>query len=312
MAHEILPIKNKVGTPYPTLISENGSLGQKPLVEKGIHLVDWGTQSSTTNNLIPLDRIPHSFTAASMQRNYARLGPQFGLMTQNVSAAIQHAKNVGKFDEWSRWYHNAHDLARELSEKHGVSHDVASGVVAALSLGKTEWSTNQENADKFLTLSKRGHDVDVSQLTNSDNGQLDKAKEIFAGNRTPGEILGEKKGGNFYSNVVDPEANKNTVTVDTQMSMLMEGWKRPWAREGGGGGAPNLMNDRRYHFMAGIVGDAAAQHGLSPMEGQAVAWSGFKDITPMLPGTPTPHHAGFGEYYNTADRRLPLRFRARG
>lgn len=308
MAHEILPSRKKVGSQYPTLVSENGKVGQKPLVEKGINLVDFGAQSNT-NNLLPLDRIPHSFTAASMQRNYARLGPQFGQMTENVSAAIQHAKNVGKFEDWSRWYHNAHDLARNLSETHGISHDIASGVVASLSLGKTEWGTNQANADKFLTLSKMGHDVQPSQLTNADSGQLDKAKEIFAGVRTPGEILGEKKGGNFYDNIRDPEANKGTVTVDTQMSMLMEGWKRPWT--GAGGGAPNLMNDRRYHFMAGIVGDAATQHGLSPMEGQAVAWSGFKDITPLLPGTPTPHHPRFGEYYDTTDRRLPLRFRAR-
>lgn len=312
MAHIIKPIAQKKGTQYPNLVSERGRLGQQPLVEKGIHLVDWGTEGKI-NNLIPLQSLPaHGFAAASAMRNPSRLGPQFAQMVDNVDAAIQHAKNVGKFDQWSRWYHDAHDLARSLSETHGVSHDVAAGVVASLSLGKTEWGTNQENADRFLTLSKAGFDVRPSDLINADSGQLDKAKEVFAGMRSPGDILGDKKGGNFYSNVADPEANKKTVTVDTQMSMLMEGWKRPWARAGGGAGAPNLINDRRYHFMAGVVGEAADRHGISPMEGQAVAWSGFKDITPLLPGTPTPHHPGFAEYYDVSDKRLPLRFRARG
>jgi hypothetical protein len=311
MAYEISPIKKKQGTQYPTLVSSKNNLNQKPLAEKGINLVDFGEQKNT-NNLVPLariDEVGHSFTAAAINRNYARLGPQFAQMTENVSAAIQHAKNIGKFEEWGRWYHNAHDVSRGLSESHGISHDVASGIVAALSLGKTEWATNQENADKFITLSKSGVEVQPHHLSNTDTGQLDKAKEIFAGVRSPGDILGEKKGGNFFSNIVDPDKNRNIVTVDTQMSMLMEGWKRPWT--GSGGGAPNLTNDRRYHFMAGIVGDAASQHGISPMEGQAVAWSGFKDITPLLPGTPTPHHPRFAEYYDTTDKRLPLRFRAR-
>jgi hypothetical protein len=297
MEHEIQPTKKKVGKQYPTLSVEDGNVTQKVLKDKGLKSVSW---PSNTTNTMP------ATPPAGRRTALRQFGQNIDQMKSNISATIEHAKSQGKLSEWGDWYHHANAAASELSAKHGVTHDVASGVVAALSLGNTEWGVNKANADKVLGMAKHGEPVTTKHLVNTDGEQLNKALRIMGGEH-PAHVLGDQKGSDFYHNVADPEKHSNRSTIDTQMQWALQGHKRNWA--GAGGGAPDLNDPRKYKMLQDVVKGAGEEHGLSPMQTQAASWMSFKDMTPGTPGTPPPQHPKFADYYNVKDRRFPTSVR---
>lgn len=296
MAHEIKPTKKKVGKQYPTLSVEDGNVTQTVLKEKGLKSVSWPSNKTNTMPATPPGR-------RSAIREF---GQNIDQMKSNISATIEHAKAQGKLSDWGDWYHHANSVASDLSKKHGVTHDVASGVVAALSLGNTEWGVNKSNADKVLGMAKRGEDITPKHLVNTDGDQLHNALRIIGGEH-PSSVLGGPKGSDFYHNVADPDKHSNRATIDTQMQWALQGHKRNWA--GAGGGAPDLTDVRKYKMLQDVVKGAGEEHGLTPMSTQAAAWMSFKDMTPGTPGTPPPQHPAFANYYNVKDRKFPAAVR---
>lgn len=298
MAKEIQPVSKR----YPTLVSEGGVLHQKPYKEVGITPINFGAKTIT--NTIP-GASAEKYSQGERKRIVPHIGRQFDQIAQNTRALMDHAKSQGKIEEWSTFYHDAHDFAHKISQQLGIPHLHASGFVAALSGGGGEWETNKANAVKLAHHIKHGIPITHKDLAGVESSRVDNAVKIYRG-ASPRDVLGEAKEGNFAENIHDPLSD-NHLTIDTHNFHGMTGWKRPW--RGPGGGTPGMQDPRNYRTLAGIVKEVSQEHGLAPAAGQSVTWWSNKSVMPRVSGTVPPQHPNFQNYYPISPENLPARYR---
>lgn len=156
------------------------------------------------------------------------------------------------------WYGQAHALACELAETHGVSVDQVAGVIAALS-PQTSWDQNIIRARQLLT-------------TGSTYGLglgIRKAISILAGS-APGDVLGGPKTLAFWSNIADPE-NSQAVTIDRHAYDAALGYVAD-ERE-----RKSLDRKGEYERIADIYRSAARSLGVAPHVAQAVVWAVWRN-----------------------------------
>lgn len=110
-----------------------------------------------------------------------------------------------------RWYQDAHDYAGKLSDKYGVSHEAASGVLAALSPLKS-WSDNKKLGAEFLATGRAGHTEHQNAV----------ATAIVNGAHPLSVLPERKKTGHFYSNIAHPDRG-GRVTIDRHAHDLAVG-----------------------------------------------------------------------------------------
>jgi hypothetical protein len=138
---------------------------------------------------------------ADAVKNYPGFNAPEGADTQTtLNAFIEHAKDNLKHlynslppEEQEKnkvWYDGAHQLTKDLSEQHGISHPQAAGVVAALSPQK-DWDQNVSLARRLTDIVKNQQD------TVAGPDMLAKAKEIREASKT----------------VKNPNANKYLVEL---------------------------------------------------------------------------------------------------
>jgi hypothetical protein len=146
-----------------------------------------------------------------------------------------------------KWYQEAHEYCKELSEEFGISLSKVCGIVSALSPLK-EWGLNKRIAKQYLEGKRNVH----TKL------QITKCDLIMQGKNID-VVLGGLKTINFYHNLLNPK-DRRYCTIDTHIM-----WMYPY---------PNLT-PKRYQK---IKKDFIDYSELIPNQVQAQAWLTIKRI----------------------------------
>ena len=164
-----------------------------------------------------------------------------------------------EISEGANWYADAHEIAKALAVKHGVSVEIAAGVLAALS-PLNSWGHNVNLAARFLAAGG----LDAGYLYT----QLAKARAILAG--APVEkTLGGEKTINFYLSILT--AGAEGVCIDRHAWSLAVNVR--YADD-----AMPTLKGKRYALAVAAYKRAAAilsrEYGvtLTPAMVQSVTW----------------------------------------
>jgi hypothetical protein len=169
-------------------------------------------------------------------------------------------------EEGLHWYANAHDTARIISDKLGVSIKIAIGVIAALSPGRN-WGLNLIEAEEFIkayTSGARGNHLPIVGTYGQRN--IKKAISILEG-KEPLEILGGNKVRSFYANILDPK--RSEVTIDRHAKGLAI---RSNSIKGATAEEDAIVTNAEYPFYAKHYVKLAERLGLIPNQLQAICW----------------------------------------
>lgn len=113
------------------------------------------------------------------------------------------------------WYNRALDYARSLSEEYQITVEQSAGVISALSPG-VNWHRNMADARSILASGARA-------IVGTYNRNKNKAIGISAGHLVPDQVLGTKKTGAFYLNILHPDINTR-VTIDRHSARCAHGY----------------------------------------------------------------------------------------
>ena len=152
------------------------------------------------------------------------------------------------------WYLEAHNYAESLSQRFGVSLDVVSGVISALS-PSVRWERNKEEARNLI---RYGEDTIV---TTYHRNKL-KALAIIAFGSSEKYLYKKHtshKTYNFYMNILEP-SNPNFVTIDRWMLRIL------------GLEVKDIYTTKRYTILANSFIDVAHSIGIVPNILQATIW----------------------------------------
>lgn len=167
------------------------------------------------------------------------------------------------------WYWQAHGAAGILSRRFGVSREVATGVLAALS-PSCHWSRNKSLAWEMLSTGNCGHMY---------GDAIRKARRIIDG-EDPLDVLGGDKVRSFYRNILDPWGSDD-VTVDRHAFDIAAGRVTDdlarKALETGGRKGNRDGQAGNYVRVADCYRRAADILGVSPHMVQAVTWCEWRD-----------------------------------
>lgn len=164
------------------------------------------------------------------------------------------------------WYEEAHNLAQSLAEQHGVTLEVAAGVIAALS-PINSWGVNKALAAKFL----EAGGMDEGYLATG----LRKARAIMEGADPEITLMGVRgqKTAAFYAGIVSC-GNTDRVCVDRHAFDLAVNHKHTDATR------PNLAGKRyaevaeKYRRAAEILSKEVGP--ISAAQVQAVTWVAWR------------------------------------
>lgn len=163
---------------------------------------------------------------------------------QTYSNASPENKILGK-----KWYQEAHDYCKELSEQFNVSIEKVIGVISSLS-PRREWSLNMRQTKQYLEGKRRLHT----------KVQMAKCNLIYQG-KDPLIVLGGMKTTNFYQNILDP-SDPEPCTIDVHMLKLY----------------PQVTNltPKRYNNIKSDFQQVAKRKGTLPNRVQSVCWLEIK------------------------------------
>ena len=169
--------------------------------------------------------------------------------------------------EGMAWYDAAHELARRLCERYGVSLDVASGVIAALS-PRSRWERNITDAERLIAAYVVDEDPMTVPVTTFHRNKECAIRILEAGTRHG--VLSGPKVCAFADNVENPTCD--TVTVDSHVWNAWVGH-----REIRGGSGPKIT-PKRYRECAAGYQKVAALYGIRPSQAQSIIWLAWKRI----------------------------------
>lgn len=134
------------------------------------------------------------------------------------------AASADQLERGRAWYPDAHAVARDQAAEHGVTIEVASGVIAALS-PRMGWGQNIMLAERMLA---SGGTLDHGAL----GGNLEKARTIYAGIH-PLAVLRGPKTRAFYSAILTAGESPDAVIDRHAWDMLVgeRGATPPTARQ---------------------------------------------------------------------------------
>jgi hypothetical protein len=181
-------------------------------------------------------------------------------------------------DDGMDWYINAHNVAREMANKYGISVSQAAGIIAALS-PMNQWDNNKAKA---IQLCEQGgfFAVYFDEKGKEKNGiglpdNVRKASAIFFGWNTPEEVLGGDKVNAFYRTILDPFGYVRP-TVDRHAFDIAVGERTDNKRRG------ILSRKGMYEIFADAYIEAARIEGISAPQMQARTWVIWKDAHGIL------------------------------
>lgn len=185
--------------------------------------------------------------------------------TRNFTALIADATKED-YAAGMKWYTQAHNDCRLLSEDTGVTLDTACQVVAATS-PFTLWEKNVGAARNIIKHWQAGGDEDSIPKDNGTRyyANARKAFNILAGNVT----LQSKaiKTFNFYKNMLDPTQGEN-MTIDFHMVCAATGDKIMWKDM-----QKNLsLPKSAYATLCSALVSTATNYGILPLQAQAIVW----------------------------------------
>lgn len=161
-----------------------------------------------------------------------------------------------EFENGRSWYKVAHETAKMLADG---DVKVGAGLLAALS-PQTAWWLNVELAcDAYEAGTARRHTKD----------SCSKANKILAG-LDPEDVLPmERKTGQFYRCILDPE-DAEAVCIDRHANDIAVGIPLgDWSR--------GLSTTSRYNLIADCYREAARRLGQLPSTVQAVTWVAWRN-----------------------------------
>lgn len=142
----------------------------------------------------------------------------------------------------ARWYHDAHDIARQVADNLSCSIEIAASIVSAFS-PRQRWDINVRQALAF----SRGEDV--KGLTNNIN--MAKAALTLGFDALKGQKT------NAFARAI--AGDDNAVVIDVWM---MRAAMMP----------TDSPNKTQYAFVSDAVRDAADLFGITPRTAQALIW----------------------------------------
>ena len=154
---------------------------------------------------------------------------------------IMHA-SMRDIEAASRWYFDAHDVAREVADNLSCSMEVAASIVSAFS-PRQRWSVNVRQALAF----SRGEEVKgLSNNLAMANAAMVMGFDALKGQKT-----------NAFARAI--AGDDNAVVIDIWM---MRAAMMP----------TDSPNKTQYAFVSDAVCDAAAMFGITPRTAQALIW----------------------------------------
>lgn len=160
------------------------------------------------------------------------------------------------------WYQNAHDFAKELSEKYQISLDTVCQVIAVLS-PMTEWGLNKRQATKCIESWTYGVEVPCSM----NYAFTQKAYDILDGKRVLEDSQYSKKTYRFYRNILDVN-NQPNVCIDSHAVSVLVGFTN-YTGSYKITGSEYLKAEKIYQQVAKLF-------NLKPGELQAIVWEQAK------------------------------------
>lgn len=176
-------------------------------------------------------------------------------LTRRATAVYRDA-DTRQVEAGERWYPAAHELAHRQATDHGVTIEVASGVIAALS-PRNGWGMNVMLSERMLA---SGGTLERGALGRS----LSQARAIVAGEH-PLDVLGGPKTRAFYEAILTAGVSEAAVIDRHAWDMLVGQRLAP---------APNLG---QYRAAAERMSRAARIIGVTTSHIQAVTWVAWKE-----------------------------------
>ena len=180
--------------------------------------------------------------------------PTTSTLVKHIVWAFNHA-TLEERAEGVEWYFEAHRIAADLAERHGISLKKASLVISALSPA-TDWEKNVVDAGNFI------EDTNAVVSTYGNNKRI--AARALAGEI---EELNGKKTRAFAKLIENPYSNE--VVIDRHAISVALGHKSDDA-------------ERRYYSSTGYAIMVAAYHAaakklnLKASELQAIVWVSYR------------------------------------
>lgn len=175
-------------------------------------------------------------------------------LTRRATAEYRRATQAQR-EAGARWYIEAHEIARDQSDEHGVTIEVASGVIAATS-PRLGWGPNVMIAERMLA--SRGT-LDHGGLGRS----LQQARHIYAG-ADPRVVLGGPKTRAFYVAILTAGETGRAV-IDRHAWDMLTGER--------GATSPTA---KQYATAAEMMARAAKIVGVGVHELQATTWVSWR------------------------------------
>lgn len=175
-------------------------------------------------------------------------------LTRRATAEYQRATRAQR-EAGARWYIEAHEIARDQADEHGVTIEVASGVIAATS-PRLGWGPNVMIAERMLA--SRGT-LDHGGLSRS----LQQARHIYAG-ADPKVVLGGPKTRAFYVAILTAGESGRAV-IDRHAWDMLTGER--------GATSPTA---KQYATAAEMMARAAKIVGIGVHELQATTWVAWR------------------------------------
>ena len=175
-------------------------------------------------------------------------------LTRRATAEFRRATS-SQIETGRRWYIEAHEIARDQATEHGVTIEVASGVLAAMS-PRLGWGHNVVIAERMLA--SRGT-LDHGALSRS----LQQARHIYHGTE-PLLVLGGPKTRAFYSAILTAGESSDAVIDRHAWDMLTGVRQAP---------APTA---KQYRAAAECMSRAARILGETVHATQATAWLAWR------------------------------------
>ncbi|HEY6019445.1 MAG TPA: hypothetical protein VIY48_05965 [Candidatus Paceibacterota bacterium] len=173
------------------------------------------------------------------------------------------------------WYSKAHDTARNLAEKHGISVAQAVGVIAAISPGNS-WGRNILEADEFIHAYVHGYKLPSVGVYGRRN--VAKARRILNG-ESGESVLHTKTGPKvwaFYSNILNPHISQE-LTIDRHAKGLAYNFgsqRKGFATDD----KLSIVGRVEYRYLVRHYRVIAERLGLVPHQLQAITWVTWKRI----------------------------------
>lgn len=183
--------------------------------------------------------------------------------------------NDGDKLEGMTWYTSAHEIAKGLAGKHGISVDKCVGVIAAISPG-CPWSRNVMEAEEFIRAYTLG--ISLPNVGVYGRRNVSKARRILNGEACEA-VLHTKTGPKiwaFYNNILSPLTSQE-LTIDRHAKCLAWGFS-----SGKKGSASDdskaIVGKAEYRYLVRHYRELASRLGLVPHQLQAITWVTWKRI----------------------------------